>query len=125
MNKIYLIGRVGTEPKIKEGYCNIRIAVDHTFKKKNGEKAKNTEWFSCVGFQTVGDNMGDHISLGDLIRIEGRMQSSKYQDTSGTNRTSWSVIVETFEIVRSPEKVQHPDNYSHTSYTRTRDNIST
>ena len=121
MNKIYLIGRIGIPPKIKEGYCNIRIAVDSHFTKKDGSKGKHTEWLNVVGFQDVGNNMADHLSLGDLVKVEGRLQSSKYTDTQGMTRKSFSVITENFERVSSPEKTQHSETQTDPYYAHTRD----
>ena len=121
MNKVILIGRIGVEPKSKENYCQVRLAVDSHFTKKNGEKGKHTEWFNVVGFQDVGNNMTDHLSLGDLVKVEGRLQSSKYTDTQGMTRKSFSVITENFERVSSPEKTQGSENQAPPNYTHTRD----
>jgi len=62
-----------------------------------------------------------HLSLGDLVKVEGRLQSSKYTDTQGMTRKSFSVITENFERVSSPEKTQHSENQTDPYYARTRD----
>ena len=124
MNKVILIGRAGVEPKSKDNYCSIRLAVDNKFKKKNGEMANNVEWFNCVGFGDIANNMTNTLGVGDLIKFEGRLQSSKYTDSNGVKRTSWSVIVDNFERVSQPKQEK---NFEHLRieggniYTRVRD----
>ena len=124
MNKEILIGRIGTEPKSKPNYCQIRLAVDNKFRKKNGEMSQHTEWFNVVGFQDTGNNMTHTLGLGDLVKFEGSLQSSKYVDSNGTKRTSWSVIVQNFERVSQSKEEK---NFEHLRieggniYARTRD----
>ena len=124
MNKVILIGRIGTEPKSKTNFCQIRLAVDNKFRKKNGEMSKHTEWFNVVGFQDTGNNMTHTLGLGDLVKFEGSLQSSKYVDSNGTKRTSWSVIVQNFERVAQSKEEK---NFEHLRieggniYARTRD----
>ena len=124
MNKVILIGRIGTEPKSKPNYCQIRLAVDNKFRKKNGEMSQHTEWFNVVGFQDTGNNMTHTLGLGDLVKFEGSLQSSKYVDSSGTKRTSWSVIVQNFERVsqaKEEKEFQHLRIEDGNIYTRIRD----
>ena len=121
MNRCILIGRIGVEPKSKDNYCQIRLAVDNHFKNKAGEKITNSEWFNCVGFGDIGNNMSKVLSVGDLVKFEGRLQSSKYTDSHGNKRTSWSVITDSFERVSSPN-TERSDNHADSSYTHTRVN---
>ena len=124
MNKCILIGRIGVEPKSKKDYCQIRLAVDNKYKKKNGELVNNVEWFNIAGFGDIGNNMSSTLSVGDLVKFEGRLQSSKYVDSNGVKRTSWSVIPDNFERVSSPQKekeFQHLRIEDGNIYTRIRD----
>ena len=124
MNKCILIGRIGVEPKSKKDYCQIRLAVDNKYKKKNGELVNNVEWFNIAGFGDIGNNMSNTLSVGDLVKFEGRLQSSKYVDSNGVKRTSWSVIPDNFERVSSPQKekeFQHLRIEDGNIYTRIRD----
>ena len=124
MNKCILIGRIGVEPKSKKDYCQIRLAVDNKYKKKNGELVNNVEWFNIAGFGDIANNMSNTLSVGDLVKFEGRLQSSKYVDSNGVKRTSWSVIPDNFERVSSPQKekeFQHLRIEDGNIYTRIRD----
>ena len=124
MNKCILIGRIGVEPKSKKDYCQVRLAVDNKYKKKNGELVNNVEWFNIAGFGDIANNMSNTLSIGDLVKFEGRLQSSKYVDSNGVKRTSWSVIPDNFERVSSPQKekeFQHLRIEDGNIYTRIRD----
>ena len=124
MNKCILIGRIGVEPKSKKDYCQVRLAVDNKYKKKNGELVNNVEWFNIAGFGDIANNMSNTLSIGDLVKFEGRLQSSKYVDSNGVKRTSWSVIPDNFERVSSPQKekeFQHLNIVGKDIYTRVRD----
>ena len=68
--------------------------------------------------------MSSTLSVGDLVKFEGRLQSSKYVDSNGVKRTSWSVIPDNFERVNSPQKekeFQHLNIVGKDIYTRVRD----
>jgi single stranded DNA-binding protein len=53
VNKVILVGRLGKDPETRftsggQAVCNFSMATDETFKDRNGERQKRTEWHRIV-----------------------------------------------------------------------------
>ena len=53
VNKVILVGRLGRDPETRytgagQAVCNFSLATDETFKDRNGERQKRTEWHKIV-----------------------------------------------------------------------------
>jgi len=49
VNKVILVGRLGKDPETRytgagQAVCNFSLATDESFKDRNGERQKRTEW---------------------------------------------------------------------------------
>lgn len=93
MNNICIIGRLTTAPEIKKttsgvSVCSASIAVDRDYK-VNGEKA--TDFVPCVFWRGTAEFVGKYFNKGDMIAVVGSLESRKYKDKEGNNRTVWEV----------------------------------
>lgn len=96
MNKIIIAGRLVRDAKLKVGnsgseYCKFTVAVDRS---RTKDTEKKTDFFDCTAFGKTGAFVEKYFSKGDGIEIVGRMESDKYTDKDGKNRTTWGVTVE-------------------------------
>lgn len=93
MNNICITGRLTSAAEIKKTtsgvpVCSISIAVDRDYK-VNGEKA--TDFIPCVFWRGTAEFIGKYFSKGDMIAVVGSLESRKYKDKDGNNRTVWEV----------------------------------
>ena len=93
MNNICIIGRLCAQPEIKKttsgiSVCSVSIAVDRDYK-VNGEKA--TDFIPCIFWRGTAEFVGKYFSKGDMIAVVGSLESRKYKDKDGNNRTVWEV----------------------------------
>lgn len=93
LNKIVLMGRITKELEKKTTQSGISvlsttIAVDRDF--KSGDE-KQTDFVDCVFWRHNADFLEKYSGKGRMIVVEGRLQSRKWQDKDGNNRTSWEV----------------------------------
>ena len=93
MNNICITGRLTSAPEIKKttsgvSVCSVSIAVDRDYK-VNGEKA--TDFIPCVFWRGTAEFVGKYFSKGDMIAVVGSLESRKYKDKDGNNRTVWEV----------------------------------
>ena len=98
MNSIKIQGRLTKDPEQKVGssgaeYCKFTVAVD---RKRSKEKA--VDFFDCTAFQQTGAFVSKYFAKGDGIIVSGRMESDKYKDKDGNNRTTWGITVEDVEF---------------------------
>jgi single-strand DNA-binding protein len=98
MNKVILIGRLGRDPEIRTfqnggRVANIRLATSETWKDRNtGERQERTEWHSVAVFNDgLVRIVEQYARKGDLISIEGKLVTRKWQDQSGQDRYSTEI----------------------------------
>lgn len=98
MNSIKIQGRLTKDPEQKVGssgaeYCKFTVAVD---RKRSKDKA--VDFFDCTAFQQTGAFVAKYFAKGDGIIVSGRMESDKFTDKDGKNRTAWGITVEDVEF---------------------------
>lgn len=121
VNKVILLGRFGKDPEIRytpsgTAVANFSIATSQTWKDKDtGEKKEKTEWSNIVAWRRQAELMGEYFGKGDLIYIEGRMETRNWEGDDGVKRYKTEIIMESFAFVgktggggASPR--QDPDN---------------
>lgn len=96
MNNICITGRLTSAPEIKKttsgfSVCSVSVAVDRDYK-VNGEKA--TDFIPCIFWRGTAEFVGKYFSKGDMIAVVGSLESRKYKDKDGNNRTVWEVKAE-------------------------------
>ena len=74
INHTILVGRTTKDLELKystsnKAFMKFTIAVNRTF----GEK--ETDFINCIIFGTQAENMSKYVSKGNLIGIEGRIQT--------------------------------------------------
>ena len=104
VNKVILVGRLGRDPETKytgggSAVANFSLATDESFKDKNGEKQKRTEWHKLVAFGKQAEIIQQYLTKGSMIFVDGRIQSREWQDKEGTKRTSFEIIVNNFQML--------------------------
>lgn len=93
MNNICITGRLTSSPEIKNttrgiSVCSLNIAVDRDYK-VNGEKV--ADFIPCIFWRGTAEFVEKYFNKGDMIAIVGSLESRKYKDKDGNNRTVWEV----------------------------------
>ena len=97
LNKVLLIGRLGGNPSVRqmpngEAVCNFSIATSETWKDQHGQKQERTEWHAVTLYRRMAEVAGQYLKKGSQVYIEGRIQSRKYTDKNGIERTAYEII---------------------------------
>ena len=79
--------------------ANFSIATDETYKDKNGERQKRTEWHKIVVWGKQAEIAQQYLKKGSLVFIEGRIQSREWQDKEGQKRTSFEIVANNFRML--------------------------
>ncbi|HSC46247.1 MAG TPA: single-stranded DNA-binding protein [Candidatus Acidoferrum sp.] len=104
VNKVILVGRLGRDPETRytgggQAVGNFSVATDETFKDKNGEKQKRTEWHRITVWGKQAEIAQQYLKKGSLVFIEGRIQSREWQDKEGQKRTSFDIVATNFRML--------------------------
>src|SRR5260370_18306181 len=75
------------------------MATDESYKDKNGERQKRTEWHKIVVWGKQAEIAQQYLKKGSSIFIEGRIQSREWQDKEGQKRTSFEIVANNFRML--------------------------
>ena len=107
VNKVIILGNLGQDPEVRylqngNAVCSISVATSETWKdKESGEQREKTEWHKCVAFRRLAEIMGEYLSKGSKVYLEGRLQTRKWQDQQGNDRYTTEIIVDSMQMLDS------------------------
>jgi single-strand DNA-binding protein len=73
--------------------------VKEVYKNGDGEKKTNTLWIHCVAWRRWAEIVGEHVSKGKFLYVEGRLQLRAYEDREGQKRNVTEVVVTTLRFL--------------------------
>ena len=97
LNKGILMGRLTRDPELRHtqsgtAVCSFTLAIDRDRKDANGEK--QTDFIDCVAWGKQAEFVAQWFSKGMMAIVVGRIQSRKWQDQNGNNRTAIEINCE-------------------------------
>ena len=105
LNKCAFIGNVGKiESKCLpngDAVVNFSLAVNESYKNKDGVKVEHTEWINAVAFRKLGEIMAQYVQKGASIYIEGKLRTRKWQDKDGQDRYTTEIIADGMQMLGS------------------------
>jgi single-strand DNA-binding protein len=99
MNKVILIGNLGAAPELRQtqggmSVLSLSLATKEQYKDKSSNEWKEiTDWHKIVAWG-ISDKFAAIFSKGDLIAVEGKIRTSKYQDKSGKDCYKTEIIAD-------------------------------
>ncbi|MFH1435301.1 MAG: single-stranded DNA-binding protein [Pseudomonadota bacterium] len=99
LNKVILIGRLGTDPELRHTQSNqplarMRIATTEVYNDRSGQRQENTEWHTVVSWGRSAEVVSRYLKKGRQVYVEGRLQTRKWQDKEGRDRWTTEVIAQ-------------------------------
>lgn len=95
MENLTIAGRVGQDATIKDfngnQYTSFSIAVDNSYKKADGTKVEQTNWYNCL---KSGTGIAPHIKKGQFLVVSGRPKPKLYRDQNGQTQISLNMVAE-------------------------------
>ena len=84
-NKVILVGNLGKDPEVKYTASGIPVArfslaTSERFRDQSGEFQERTEWHSIVAWQRLAEIVGEFLSKGSKVYVEGKLQTSEWKD---------------------------------------------
>jgi single-strand DNA-binding protein len=107
LNRIQLIGRLGKDPESRTTPNNRKVvtfsvAVGHRWKDKQGDLKTLTDWFNIEAWGKLGDICEKYLHKGQLVYLEGRMRTDKY-DHNGETRYFTKVVLSLMQMLERRE----------------------
>jgi single-strand DNA-binding protein len=98
LNKVMLIGRLGTEPELRytsQGtpITTFRMAVSRNWRDSDGNAHDETDWFTIVAWNRLAEICGQYLHKSSRVYIEGRLQNRSWDDPQSKEKRYRTEIV--------------------------------
>ena len=104
VNKVVLVGHLGCDPETRfmpsgAAVTNFNMATNESWKDTNGELQDKTEWHRCVMFGKSAELAGELLKKGQLVYMEGKLQTRNWEDKDGIKRYTTEVVCDMFTML--------------------------
>lgn len=93
MNKAILMGRLTRDPEMRQtqsgvAVANFSIAINRRFQKDQ------TDFINCIAWRQTAEFICKWFQKGSMIAVVGSIQTRRYTDSEGKERTVTEVVAE-------------------------------
>ncbi len=104
LNTVNLIGRFTRDPELRTtpsgvSTCSFTIAVDRNFVRQ-GEERK-ADFIGCVAWRQTAELISRYFKKGNLIALEGSIQTRTWDDNEGKRHYATDVVVDRVHFIES------------------------
>ena len=102
MNTITLLGRLTKNPEARytstgKAVTLFTLAVNRPYTNADGQR--EADFINCQAWGKTAEVVGNHVSKGDRLLVEGRLQIRSYTDKEGVKRYATEVVVNRVEFI--------------------------
>ena len=114
MNKVILMGRLTAQPELKKtnngnSVLSFTIAVNRPY--KNAQGNYDADFISCVAFKQVAEFISKYFNKGDMLAIDGSLQTRNYQAQDGAKRYVTEVMADHAEFCDGKQPKADKDGF--------------
>lgn len=96
LNQINLMGRLTAEPDYKQTqggveYARFSLAVERDYSKDGN---RETDFLDVLAWRGTATFVSKYFHKGQLVAVQGRIQTGSYTDKDGNKRKSWDVVAD-------------------------------
>ena len=97
LNKVMIIGNVGTEPEMRftpngNPVTTFRVATNRVYTTPDGERKQETEWFTVVAWNRLAENCNQFLTKGQRVYAEGRLHTRTWEGQDGQRRSRAEIV---------------------------------
>lgn len=104
MNINILIGRLTKELELRKTASGKSVI---SFTLAIARDKDNTDFVNCIAWDGNAENMCRYCSKGDMIAVNGRLQSRSYDAQDGTKRSVIEVVANKVTFLTTKEKTNN------------------
>ena len=103
INKVILVGRVGSDPEVKistkeEKFAGFSLATSEKFK-RNNEWQEKTQWHKCMCWDpNLAGTIEKYVKKGTMLYLEGQVENRQY-DHNGETKYVTEIIIPRYKGV--------------------------
>ena len=102
VNQATILGRVGKKDfkttNTGMQICNLSMVTSKRIT-KNGQKEEKSTWHNITLFNKLAEIAEKYVNVGELLFIQGAMDSQKWADQSGVERTKHFIVANELKLM--------------------------
>lgn len=96
LNTAIIMGRLTADPELRTTQSGISVtsftvAVDRAY--KSGDE-RQTDFINVVAWRGTADFVSRYFSKGQMIAVQGSIQTRNYEDKNGNKRTAVEIVAD-------------------------------
>ena len=109
LNKVYLIGRLASDPEFRttpsgQEVATLRMATNRVWNDRaSGQKNESTEFHTIVVWGRLAQIANQYLNKGSLAMIEGRLQTRSWEGQDGVKRYRTEIVAENLQLGPKPK----------------------
>ena len=119
LNKVELIGNITRDPEVRytpagKAVASFSIATNRSWRTETGENKEEAEFHRIVAWDKLAETCGQYLKKGAQIYVEGRIQSRKWKDQEGVEKTTTEIVINSMIMLGSrgsSNAIDVPDNF--------------
>ena len=97
INKVILIGHIGSKPEGRytpsgTSTATFSIATNEVWIDGDKGRQERTEWHNIVAWNKQADFATEYLQKGQLVYVEGRLQTRKWTDKDDNPRKTTEIV---------------------------------
>jgi single-strand DNA-binding protein len=107
LNVAVLMGRLVSDPELRHtsndvAVCSFTLAVDRAFQ-KSGQDRK-ADFIDIVAWRSTAEFAAKYFRKGQLVAIQGSIQTRSYTDKDGNKRKAFEVVADNVHFAESKKE---------------------
>lgn len=112
LNKVVLIGNVGSDPEIRTTSTGTRVATvslatTRRWTAADGVDHEKTEWHRIILWEPLVERIERRVRKGDRLFVEGRVEYRSWDDPRGRTRYATEIVAEDVVLLDAGTPVDH------------------
>ena len=104
LNVVAIMGRLTDDPELRHTpnqspVCSFTVAVGRNYVKQGEERA--TDFINVVAWRSTAEYVSRYFKKGQLIVVNGSIQTRSYVDRNGNNRTAFEILADNVHSCQS------------------------
>ena len=114
LNKVILIGRLGSDVEVKympnsAAQAKLNLATSERWKDKDGNNQEKTEWHKIVAWRQLAEFAAQWLKKGQLVCVEGRLTTRTWEQ-DGEKKYMTEVVADSITILGGKENATPESN---------------
>lgn len=116
--KFICVGRIGKDPEVRRLESGIAVAktslaVSESYKDKDGNKQEKTQWLNLVMWRNLAEVAEKYVKKGQLVFIEGKVETREYEDKDGVKRYLTEIICSELKMLERKDSDNGQPSQAH------------